>query len=183
MTFDELQKANGLIKTTPIQGKEYAQVPERVKAFRSIFPDGMILTEIVSCENGVVLMKATVYNDDGRVLATGHAYEKEGSSFINKSSYIENCETSAVGRALGNAGFGIDVSIASAEEVQNAILNQNKVEAVCADCGKNVSPVIKKDETEWPVASMKAYSERKYGRCLCADCMKKADKEKKENKE
>ncbi|MBQ5834031.1 MAG: hypothetical protein IIW36_04375 [Clostridia bacterium] len=182
MTFDELQKANGLIKTTPIQGKEYAQVPERVKAFRSIFPEGMILTEIVSCENGVVLMKATVYNDDGKVLATGHAYEKEGSSFINKSSYIENCETSAVGRALGNAGFGIDVSIASAEEVQNAILNQT-VDAICADCKKEVKSIPLKDGTMWAVANMKAYSERKYGRCLCADCMKKADKEKKENKE
>jgi hypothetical protein len=58
------------------------------------------------------------------VLGTGTAYEKESSSFINKTSYIENCETSAVGRALGMCGFGIDVSVASAEEVQNAINNQ-----------------------------------------------------------
>ena len=54
------------------------------------------------------------------------AYEKEGSTFINKTSYIENCETSAWGRALGNLGIGIDTSIASAEEVQNAVLNQGK---------------------------------------------------------
>ena len=53
------------------------------------------------------------------------AYEKEGSTFINKTSYIENCETSAWGRALGNLGIGIDTSIASAEEVQNAVLNQS----------------------------------------------------------
>ena len=53
------------------------------------------------------------------------AYEKENSTFINKTSYIENCETSALGRALGIAGFGIDTSVASAEEVQNAINNQN----------------------------------------------------------
>ena len=51
---------------------------------------------------------------------------KENSSFINKTSYIENCETSAVGRALGMAGIGIDTAVASAEEVQNAINNQNK---------------------------------------------------------
>ena len=179
MTFEELQKANGLIKSTPIQGKEYAQVPERIKAFRSVFPEGMILTEIVSCDNGVVVFKATVMTPDGKVLGIGHAYEKEGSSFINKTSYIENCETSAVGRALGMAGFGIDTSIASAEEVQTAILNQ-KVDAVCADCGKTVTPVVKKTGEEWAVASMKAYSERKYGRCLCADCMRKADRKGKE---
>jgi predicted Fe-Mo cluster-binding NifX family protein len=52
------------------------------------------------------------------------AYEKEGSTFINKTSYLENCETSACGRALGMAGFGIDVSIASFEEVSNAIAQQ-----------------------------------------------------------
>jgi hypothetical protein len=57
-------------------------------------------------------------------LATGYAQEKESSSFINKTSYIENCETSAVGRALGFCGFGIDVSVASYEEVANAINNQ-----------------------------------------------------------
>ena len=54
----------------------------------------------------------------------GYAQEKESSSFINKTSFIENCETSAVGRALGMCGFGIDTSIASYEEVQNAINNQ-----------------------------------------------------------
>ena len=54
-----------------------------------------------------------------------HAYEKEGSTFINKTSYIENCETSAVGRALGFLGIGIDGSVASADEVKTAILNQS----------------------------------------------------------
>lgn len=72
------------------------------------------------------------------VLGTGTAYEKEGSTFINKTSYIENCETSAVGRALGMAGFGIDTSIASAEEVQNAIANQGTddrwIKAIEAEC-------------------------------------------------
>ena len=69
---------------------------------------------------------AEVTNNDGDVIATGTAYEKENSTFINKTSYIENCETSAVGRALGMAGFGIDTSVASAEEVANAIKNQEK---------------------------------------------------------
>lgn len=127
MNFNELQKANELIKTTDIgKGKEYAEVNQRVKAFRSVFPEGTISTELLSLADGVAIFKATVINDVGSVLATGHAYEKEGSSFINKTSYIENCETSAIGRALAMCGFGIDTSIASYEEVANAKLNQDK---------------------------------------------------------
>ncbi len=63
---------------------------------------------------------------DGQRLATCHAYEKEGSSFINKQSYIENCETSSVGRCLGILGIGIENGIASDEEVKNAKLNQSE---------------------------------------------------------
>ena len=124
--FEQLQKANASIKTTNVQGKDYAEVNQRIKAFRSLCPGGAILTEMLSCENGVCIFKATIYDEEMRVLGSGTAYEKEGSSFINKTSYIENCETSAVGRALGMCGFGIDTSIASAEEVQNAIQNQGK---------------------------------------------------------
>jgi hypothetical protein len=124
-TAEELKKANEQIKTVPIKGKEYAQVPERIRAFRTLIPNGVITTEILKLEDGVVTMKATISDENGVVLATGHAQEKESSSFINKTSFIENCETSAVGRALGMCGIGVDVSIASAEEVQNAMNNQN----------------------------------------------------------
>ena len=62
-------------------------------------------------------MKATVYNDENEILATGHAGEVKGG-IINTVSMIENCETSAVGRALGFAGFGIDGGIASEQEIQ-----------------------------------------------------------------
>ena len=130
ITFDDIKRANSSIKTTPVQGKEYAEVNQRIKAFRMLYPQGFISTEIRSLENGVCIFGATVgYYDENNTaitLGTGTAYEKENSSFINKTSYIENCETSAVGRALGMAGFGIDVSVASAEEVQNARLNQGK---------------------------------------------------------
>lgn len=121
--FEDIKKANESIKTTDIKGKDYAEVNQRVKAFRICYPEGAIKTEIVSLENGVVTMKATVLNGLF-VLATGYAQEKESSSYINKTSFIENCETSAVGRALGFCGFGIDTSIASYEEVANAIENQ-----------------------------------------------------------
>lgn len=123
-TWEQLVKANGTIKTTAVSGKQYAEVNQRIKAFRSVCPGGAIITEMVSCENGVCIFKATVYDEEMKILGTGTAYEKENSSFINKTSYIENCETSAVGRALGMCGFGIDTSIASAEEVANAVLNQ-----------------------------------------------------------
>ena len=120
----ELAEANNSIKTTDIKGKDYAEVHQRVKAFRIVCPHGTISTELVSNENGVCIFRATVIDESGIVLGTGTAYEKESSSFINKTSYIENCETSAVGRALGMAGFGIDTSVASYEEVANAVKNQ-----------------------------------------------------------
>ena len=60
----------------------------------------------------------------GRVVATGHAHEERGSSNINKTSFVENCETSAIGRALAMLGIGIDTSIASANEVEDAIAQQ-----------------------------------------------------------
>lgn len=128
ITYDDLKKANDAIKTTPIKGKEYAEVNQRVKAFRMVYPDGCIMTEMKSNENGICIFEANVYTGrDNILLATGHAYEVEGSSFINSTSYIENAETSAVGRALGFAGFGIDTSIASYEEVGNAMANQTQV--------------------------------------------------------
>lgn len=128
-TFEDIQRANEQIKTTNIKGKDYAEVNQRIKAFRMVYPEGGLPTEIVSIDNGVVVMRCTVLTDDGKVLATGTAYEKEDSTFINKTSYIENCETSAVGRALGLAGFGIDTSIASFEEVENATIQQEIVKA------------------------------------------------------
>ena len=160
MKYLDLAIANETIKTTDIKGKEYAEVNQRIKAFRMVYPQGTIETEMVSNENGVAVFKASVYDESGYLIATGTAYEKEDSSFINKTSYIENCETSAVGRALGMAGFGIDVSVASAEEVQNAINNQAQVTQEEADNytltfgkykGKTIKEVFEEDSgyIEW----------------------------------
>ena len=128
ITFEDIQKANETIRTTDIKGKDYAEVNQRIKAFRMVYPTGVIETEMISNENGVCIFRARVLDSEYGLIATGTAYEKENSTFINKTSYIENCETSAVGRALGMAGFGIDTSVASAEEVQNAMNNQNMTE-------------------------------------------------------
>lgn len=124
--YEDIVKANATIKMTDVgRGKEYAEVPQRVKAFRMLYPNGSLTSEIISLESGVVIIKATACDENGNVLGTGHAYEKEGNGFINKTSYIENCETSAWGRALAACGIigGNDNSsgsIASAEEVMNA---------------------------------------------------------------
>ena len=125
VTFNDIRKANEAIETMDVKGKEYAMVNQRIKAFRMCYPEGTIETELISNIDGVCIFRAVVKNVD-IILGTGTAYEKESSSYINKTSYIENCETSAVGRALGMCGFGIDTSVASYEEVANAVKNQEK---------------------------------------------------------
>lgn len=145
--FEDIQKANETIKTTNIKGKDYAEVNQRIKAFRMVYPTGTIETELISNENGVCIFQATVSIGD-RVLGTGTAYEKEGSSFINKTSYIENCETSAVGRALGMAGFGIDTSIASFEEVANAITQQDNDKLIDKKMIDSLNMAIKNNNIE-----------------------------------
>ena len=126
MEYKDLEKVNSELKTTDVKGKDYVEVNQRIKAFRRLIPNGSIETNIESLQDGVVVMSCTVKDETGKVLAKAHAYEKENSTFINKTSFIENCCTSATGRALGYLGIGIDTSIASAEEVTNAINNQNK---------------------------------------------------------
>ena len=144
ISYDDIQRANESLRFTDVKGKNYAEVPQRVKAFRMLYPQGFILTDLVSNEGGVCVIKATVgyYGEDGNpyTLGTGTAYEREGSSYINKTSYIENCETSAVGRALGFLNIGSDSSIASAEEVQNAILNQQKQPEDAMKPGEKLEP-------------------------------------------
>ena len=136
ISFDDIQNANNAIKLTDIKGKPYAKVNERVKAFRMLYPMGTIETEVLAEQGGKIVIRARVLDGD-RLLGTGMAYEKEGSTFINKTSYIENCETSAVGRALGFAGFGIDTSIASFEEVTNAIEQQKGFEKITTVMAKS----------------------------------------------
>lgn len=159
--YEDIKRANDAIRATDIKGKEYAEVNQRIKAFRMVYPVGFIRTRFHSLENGVCTMIAEVgfMDENGMeiVIGTGTAQEKESSSFINKTSYIENCETSAVGRALGMAGFGIDVSVASAEEVTNAMNNQQKeerkatpkqLEVIREAYGKNVGMILQKHGLE-----------------------------------
>lgn len=135
VTYEQIKQANESLNGISMKDKTYVMVAQRVRAFRMLYPEGFITTDIISNENGVCLMKseAGYYNKNGHkvVLGSGMAYEKESSSFINKTSYIENCETSSVGRALGFLALGIDGgSICSAEELANALNNQKKQQAV-----------------------------------------------------
>lgn len=133
ITYEGIKSANERVERTNIRGKGYAEVPARVQAFRELCPEGQIVTEIISLSDGMVVMKATVSDEAGKVLGTGHAYEKETSSQINRTSYIENCETSAVGRALAFLGIGSEKSMASALEVQNAIQQQEEADRRAAE--------------------------------------------------
>ena len=126
MKYEDIKKANETILTTDIKGKQYAEVNQRIKAFRMCYPNGSIATNIESLENGVVVMSCEVRDGEGKLLGKAYAYEKENSTFINKTSFIENCCTSSTGRALAYCGFGIDTSIASKEEVENAIAQQEE---------------------------------------------------------
>lgn len=140
MNYEDLKKVNASLKTMPVKGKDYAPVNERVKAFRMLCPEGRIWTELVKYDDANIIVKAQIFVN-GEVLATGYAKEVEGSSNINRTSALENAETSAVGRALGFLGIGIDTSIASAEETENAQLYQegNKLATPTEKAGLIVS--------------------------------------------
>lgn len=126
LTSEDIKRANDALNRIDLKGKKYAMVKDRVAAFRDICPNASITTEIISNIDGVVIMKSTISDEEGRTLASGLAYEREGTSYINKTSHIENCETSAVGRALAFLGIGVDESMASAEELANALVQQNE---------------------------------------------------------
>ena len=177
MRFEELQNANQAISTTNIKGKEYAEVNQRIKAFRMVFPDGCIRTELISNEDGVCVFKAEVYtsteNGVNTLLGTGHAYEKESSSFINKTSYIENCETSAVGRALGMCGFGIDTSVCSADELNNALVNQEASKPITKGQVKTIMALAEKKESDpsdicdyFKVNTLEELTAEEYAKCI-----------------
>jgi hypothetical protein len=109
-----------------IHGKEYKTVAKRVQEFREsvIYKGWSIMTEIVKIDDDQCVMKASVISPESKIVATGHGCEFKASSQINKTSYVENCETSAIGRALACLGLG-GTEFASANEVQNAIHQQN----------------------------------------------------------
>lgn len=137
------------LKTVNIKGKFYVEVNERLIYFRNNFPNFSLTSEVLEKTDNSILILATITNEEGRVIATGMAEEEKGSTFINKTSYVENCETSAWGRALGNFGIGIDTSVASANEVGNAIANQSKPTQTKATPKKTKSISLNIGDDNW----------------------------------
>jgi hypothetical protein len=122
------------------KGKEYTEVKDRLVAFRDEFPHNTIKTELLSVNNIVdsptgdmcneYVVKATITPNplqEPEIYYNGLAAERDNTGFVNKSSAIENCETSAVGRALAFAGYGGDYQFASATEIENATTKQKAI--------------------------------------------------------
>lgn len=122
---ERLAAVNSTLAFTNIRGKEYAEVNQRILAFWALFPEGRIECEILSDTGTRIDMEARTYRtpEETRPATVAHAFEVKGGA-INSTSYVENCETSAVGRALGLLGIGANTAVASAEEVLNAIAQQ-----------------------------------------------------------
>ena len=149
--------------TVKIHGKDYMEVNERLQIFRKDFPGHALVTEIYSMSDDRVVIKATISCEE-KVIATGWAFEDINSSKINKTSFVENCETSAWGRALANFGIGLDTAISSAEEVRGGkgaeISLFEKWEIRCQeilDSSKTLEDII----TFWPDNSAQIKKELK----------------------
>ena len=149
------------MKTINIKGKEYVTVNERLKEFRNLFKDYSIVTEIIEHGEDYALMKASVIDDKGVTRATGYAREVVAKSPINKFAFIENCETSAIGRALGNFGIGIDEAVCTAEELLMKLSQekQDKPEKPAFEkeaAAEKMLKGLRSDEYDW---EMNCYSD------------------------
>ncbi|MAC71259.1 MAG: hypothetical protein CMP84_16365 [Gammaproteobacteria bacterium] len=152
------------LKSVNIQGKEYVEVSERLKHFRSNYIGYSLISEVVDINDTSITIKAIIYDDKQNPIASGIAQEVKGSSFINRTSYVENCETSAWGRALANFGIGIDAAVASYNEVANAITQQKQQKK--EEVEQLMTPLTKTKMTKANYAVMKKSAEnhRKEGK-------------------
>lgn len=126
-TYNPANKGNNMAKkddgVVNIHGKEYLTVARRINDFRAKHPDYGVHTEILSINEVTVVCRATITDASGRQVSSGIAEEHRKASKINSTSATENCETSAVGRALAFFGMA-GTEIASADEVAGAIAQQ-----------------------------------------------------------
>ena len=106
---DSLNMSMALIERmegTPVRGgKTYHDVSQRIEAFRAFHPRHQIKSDMIANDGKMVVFKASIFDPDGKELATGHAEEVRGSTQVNKTSALENCETSSIGRALAQMGL------------------------------------------------------------------------------
>ena len=142
-----MNKTNG-IKTTKIGKKDYVEVDERIRLFWELHPNWTILTEMIyNCEENLVcIFKAKIIDENDVIKATGHAreFQADKKSMVNKTSHVENCETSAIGRALGIKGIITEYGIASANEVRNAKELEKELDKIQVEESK-VEPEVEPD--------------------------------------
>lgn len=144
-----------LDKAIKIQGKDYVLVSDRVIFFNENYPSGMIETRLISepdAELVVIKAKVTPNTENPNRYFTGYSQAKWGEGYINKTSALENCETSAVGRALAMMGIGVIDSIASVDEINKAT-NQDSFDvadtAVCPIHKVKMFEKVKDDGTSF----------------------------------
>ena len=137
-------------KAIQFKGKAYVLVSDRINYFNENYPNGSIQTQLISDPTAdMVVVKAIVTPDAKEQRCfTGYSQAKwsDTSSFVNKTSALENCETSAVGRALAFMGIGVIDSIASVDEIKKADLSQSVKSpnnefnnSVCQKCGAKIA--------------------------------------------
>lgn len=164
IAYKDLKRVNDEAERIDIKGSKYVTVAERVKAFRKLEPNGRIETTFVE-KDGVCIATARVYihslNSELVLVATGTAREEKDANYINRGSFVEVAESSAVGRALGFLGIGIDKDIASADEVLNAQQNATgkdyitpetlvALRARCANDGVDIAKICEAYKVERP---------------------------------
>ena len=139
------------IPTVNIKGKKYSTVNERHKHLLQYFPEARFNEEILFHDADRVIVKTELYIGDV-IYSVGTAEEFRNSSFINKTSALENCSSSALGRCL--AAFGLSGSeYASAEELVNALNNQNtKTQSTTKKV--SIEDEIKKQTTETKLTAL-----------------------------
>ena len=134
------------IPTVDIKGKKYSTVNERHRHLLQYFPEARFNEEILFHDNERVVVKTELYISD-TIYAVGHAEEHRNANFINKTSAMENCSSSALGRCI--AAFGLSGSeYASAEELVNALNNQGNNKQV------SINEQIKKQKTETKLTAL-----------------------------
>ena len=159
-------------KAVDIRGKKYVLVSDRILYFNEKYPEGSILTELVSSENDTFIMKATIKPDKSADrIFTGYSQAVKGQGMVNKTAALENAETSAVGRALAMMGIGVIESIASADEMRKSINFEPKQSDISEEELNNLFGPIE-TTNEIPFESKKPNSSLipKSNSDICKDC-------------
>lgn len=167
-----------------LKGKDYLQVMWRLVWFREDHPDYGLDTVLLESDDNHAVFAAKVTDTEGRLLCSGHGSESKKDF----GDYLEKAETKAVGRVLAMLGYGTQFAADELDEgeriVDSPVDRNKKTEDVpmevarCDKCNKPIMSIRIRSGEMWQVNDMIKYSEQRYGKRLCADCMKEAEKAK-----